>query len=120
MTYAKSKTKFNTFNTFNNVDKLEGIDLVKNERMRQITEEGYSCTHDDQEIAHQLSNAAIVYATPAPLRHEIMHKWPWDIKHFKPDSTATIDGRIRELTKAGALICAEIDRLIRAKERVEG
>ena len=102
------------------MDKLESIDLVKNERIRQITEEGYSCTHDDQEIAHQLSNAAIVYATPAPLRHEIMHKWPWDIKHFKPDSTATIDGRIRELTKAGALICAEIDRLIRAKERVEG
>ena len=102
------------------MDKLEGIDLVKNERTRQIAEEGYSCIHDDQETAHQLSNAAIVYATPAPLRHEIMHKWPWDIKYFKPDSTATIDGRIRELTKAGALICAEIDRLIRAKERVEG
>ena len=49
-----------------------------------------------------------------------MHKWPWDEKFFKPDTTYTYDGRIRELTKAGALICAEIDRLIRAKERVEG
>ena len=29
--------------------------------------------------------------------------------------TYTYDGRIRELTKAGALICAEIDRLIRLK-----
>ena len=44
--------------------KLEGIDLVKNERIRQITEEGYSFIHDDQETAHQLSNAAIVYASP--------------------------------------------------------
>ena len=102
------------------MEKLISIELVKNERIRQIKEEGYSWRHDDQETTHQLSDAAIVYATPAPLRYEIMHKWPWDIKYFKPDSTATIDGRIRELTKAGALICAEIDRLIRAKERVEG
>ena len=49
-----------------------------------------------------------------------MHKWPWDKKFYKPDTTGTYDGRIRELTKAGALICAEIDRLIRVKERVEG
>ena len=34
--------------------------------------------------------------------------------------TGTYDGRIRELTKAGALICAEIDRLIRVKEWMEG
>ena len=49
-----------------------------------------------------------------------MHKWPWDKKFYKPDTTGTYDGRIRELTKAGALICAEIDRLIRVKEWVEG
>ena len=34
--------------------------------------------------------------------------------------TGTYDGRITELTKAGALICAEIDRLIRVKEWMEG
>lgn len=102
------------------MEEINSIELIKDERLRQIREEGYSWRHDDQETTHQLSDAAIVYATPAPLRPEIIHKWPWDIKYFKPDSTATIDGRIRELTKAGALICAEIDRLIRAKERVEG
>ena len=99
---------------------IKSIELVKNERIRQITDEGDSWRFDDQYTTHQLSNAAIVYATPAPLRYEIMHKWPWDEKYFKPDRTYTYDGRIRELTKAGALICAEIDRLIRAKERVEG
>ena len=92
-----------------------GIELMAEERKRQIEEEGYSWRHDDQETTHQLSDAAIVYATPAPLRYEIMHKWPWDEKFFKPDTTYTYDGRIRELTKAGALICAEIDRLIRLK-----
>ena len=101
------------------MEKLKSIELVKNERLRQITEEGYSWEHDDQELPHTLSDAAIVYATPAMYRHEIMHKWPWDKKFYKPDTTGTYDGRIRELTKAGALICAEIDRLIRIKERVD-
>ena len=102
------------------MEKLKSIELVKNERLRQITEEGYSWRHDDQELPHALSDAAIVYATPAIFRHEIMHKWPWGKKFYKPDTTGTYDGRIRELTKAGALICAEIDRLIRVKERAEG
>ena len=102
------------------MEELKSIELVKNERMRQITEEGYSWKHDDQELPHTMSDAAIVYATPAIFRHEIMHKWPWDKKFYKPDTTGTYDGRIRELTKAGALICAEIDRLIRVKERMEG
>ena len=51
-----------------------GIELIAEERKRQIEEEGYSWRHDDQETTHQLSDAAIVYATPAPLRYEIMHK----------------------------------------------
>ena len=56
------------------MEKLVSIELVKNERIRQIKGEGYSWSHDDQQTAHQLSDAAIVYATPAPLRDEIMHK----------------------------------------------
>lgn len=102
------------------MEKKLSIEFIKNERLRQIKEEGYSWMHDDQWTANQLCDAAIVYATPAPLRCEIMHQWPWDEKYFKPDTTNTYDGRIRELTKAGALICAEIDRLIRLKARVGG
>ena len=100
------------------MEEIKSIELIKNERLRQISEEGYSWRHDDQETNHQLSDAAIVYACTAPMRYEIMHKWPWDEKFFKPDRTYTYEGRIRELTKAGALICAEIDRLIRLKARI--
>lgn len=53
---------------------IKSIELVKNEKIRQITEEGYSWRLNDQYTTHQLSNAAIVYTTPAPLRYEIMHK----------------------------------------------
>ena len=94
---------------------IKSIELVKNERIRQINEEGYSFDHDDQEYLQQLSDAATVYACNAFDRHTLMHLWPWDKKYFKPDKDNTIDGRIKELTKAGALICAEIDRLIRLK-----
>lgn len=40
-----------------------GIELIAKERKRQIEEEGYSWRHDDEETTHQLSDAAIVYAT---------------------------------------------------------
>lgn len=37
----------------------------------------------------------------------MMHLWPWGTQSFKPTNS------IRDLTKAGALIAAEIDRLQR-------
>lgn len=93
-----------------------GVSLVGKERQRQITEEGYSFEHDDQEDSHQLSDAAAVYACHASARHSLLHLWPWSKGYFKPDKDNTIDGRIRELSKAGALVCAEIDRLVRLKK----
>ena len=93
-----------------------GVSLVGKERQRQITEEGYSFEHDDKEDSHQLSDAAAVYACHASARHSLLHLWPWAKEYLKPDKDNTIDGRIRELTKAGALVCAEIDRLVRLKK----
>ena len=94
----------------------QGVSLVGKERQRQITEEGYSFEHDDQEDSHQLSDAAAVYACHSSARHSLLYLWPWAKEYFKPDKDNTIDGRIRELTKAGALVCAEIDRLGRLKK----
>jgi hypothetical protein len=37
--------------------------------------------------------------------------WPWAKEWYKPGKDDTNASRIRELTKAGALIAAEIDRL---------
>lgn len=88
------------------------IDLISEERERQISK-GFNWKHDDEHDCHQLSDAAIVYAAPAPLRYQVMNWWPWDKKWLKEDDSFTTEGRIRELIKAGALIVAEIERLQR-------
>jgi len=72
---------------------------------------------DDEWVDGELALAATSYVMPADRRvltdftkdaHPI--EWPWDDEWWKP----TPNDRIRELTKAGALIAAEIDRLMRA------
>ena len=95
----------------------KSIELVCDERLRQINQEGYDSTHDDCETFNQLSNAAIVYACVEQSRDQVANFWQWDMQYFKPSNEDTIDGRIRNLVKAGALICAEIDRLARLKNK---
>ncbi len=115
--------------------KPTGAELIAAERRRQIEQEGYNAEHDRGHIENELAYAAIAYAEP---RHRLVKKnpgderyahlptmtvknkkgveetfmevpnfWPWDMASWKP----TPNDRIRELTKAGALIAAEIDRL---------
>lgn len=87
------------------------------ERERQIEDEGYSAAHDDQYQKAELARAGYLYAraaadqirenkfnlTQAPL------DWPWDARFWRPD----LDNPVRTLAKAGALIAAEMDRLMR-------
>lgn len=103
-----------------------GIELISEERQRQIEKEGWTHEHDDGpghengEMAH----AAACYAVGEDLPIYrgtlgggagfddvpcIRYLWPWERQWWKP----TPNDRIRELTKAGALITAEIDRLQR-------
>jgi hypothetical protein len=121
-----------------------GADLIAAERQRQIDAEGYSHEHDDEHGHGQIAWAAACYAAPGPIyRQSWTHRrpnapdrsgrsvmepsspwatqvtfrepWPWDYRAFKPsDDESGIPDRIRELTKAGALLAAEIDRLQRA------
>lgn len=93
-------------------EEKSAIDLIAKERKRQISK-GFNWRHDDEHNCHQLSDAAIVYAAPGPLRYQVMNWWPWDKKWLKEDDSFTTEGRIRELIKAGALIVAEIERLQR-------
>ena len=97
-----------------------GIELIAEERIRQIEVEGYTTDHDDSYESGQMAKAAAAYSLAedyrkhAPedtVKKEPPFFWPWDDKHWKPNS----QDRIRELTKAGALIAAEIDRLQRAE-----
>lgn len=98
-------------------DVKTGIALIAAERQRQVAEEGWTKEHDDQYILGDLALAAAVYALPATDRFALKSSqpdhWPWSEEWYKP----TPHDRIRELTKAGALIAAEIDRLLRHQEQ---
>lgn len=100
---------------------MTAIELITAERKRQIEVEGWNLERDCMiHTTGELSMAAACYALPSRRRgyddaYDIMTKkfirvpkdWPWHHSWWKP----TADDRIRELVKAGALICAEIDRL---------
>lgn len=93
-----------------------GIELIAEERQRQIKVEGWTKEHDAEHTDGSLASAAVCYAIPSEYRHysycplrkaRVPDFWPWDKKWWKPCPK----NRIRELVKAGALIAAEIDRL---------
>lgn len=93
-----------------------GIELIAEERQRQIEKEGWTHEHDDQHNTGDLAHAAAAYASAELYRRTTSegydntpHIWPFERKWWKP----TPENRIRELQKAGALIAAEIDRLQR-------
>lgn len=98
-----------------------GADLIKTERERQIDLEGWTPEHDDAHNIGEMSQAAICYiqhavnnsyigigninkykAAPAP------KDWPWSKNWWKPKHPR------RDLVRAGALIAAEHDRILRA------
>lgn len=92
-----------------------GIEIIAEERARQISPEGYTSDHDDGHQSGELGNAASCYLTaayyqahgaaPLPMPPAA---WPWAFRFWKPSAD-----HIRNLAKAGALIAAEIDRLQR-------
>ena len=84
-----------------------GIEIIREERARQILEKGYDEKNDDTYLKEELSFAAASYCLPKTVRRKTF--WPWHPSIYKPGD------RIRELAKAGALISAEIDRLNRRK-----
>lgn len=106
---------------------MKGIELIAEERQRQIDVKGYSEQYDSQHNASDLIYAAIAYVESAKVgvncfemgdtdEREIMRRkiefgrlypfgwYPFGWS-FKPSSN------IRDLVKAGALIAAAIDRL---------
>jgi hypothetical protein len=97
------------------------IEMIAAERERQITEKGYSPEHDDGHRDRELSAAAGSYALHAAGFASIPHIegdnlnfdtitsiWPFDEYEFN-GRTEQMDA----LVKAGALIVAEIERLLR-------
>ena len=98
-----------------------GIERIKEERERQVTEEGWTPEHDNEHKHYELSKAAVAYLKYnfLGIENDYMirtYDWPWDPMWWKPSDKSSIAGQIKNLTKAGALIAAEIDRLQRLKE----
>lgn len=104
-----------------------GSELIAQERARQIEKEGWTAEHDAEHVCGELTDAAVMYAmrkywkdriNPMIVGKEGMpgFMWPFGEESFKPSNESWPDGRIRDLVKAGALIAAEIDRLLKEKE----
>ena len=96
--------------------------MIAAERARQIEKEGWSAGHDDGHGDGALRNAAEAYLKHLRTRWADWvwdrvrppGMWPWGKKDFKPT-----EDPIRQLVKAGALIAAEIDRLLRDEAEID-
>jgi hypothetical protein len=99
-----------------------GVELIAQERKRQIESEGWSLEHDKQHDEGQLADAAAVYAMDEGTRSyldiswgndEWLNIWPFELESLKIKP----EDRIKELTKAGAQIASENERLNSSEEK---
>lgn len=100
--------------------KKTGIELIAEERQRQIEVKGFTTEHDKQYTNGELASAAACYAMTEDDRELetfdniiLSEIWPWERRLWKP----TPEDRIKELEIAGSLIAAEIDRLQAEEEQ---
>ena len=91
------------------------VGLIAVERVRQLGEERWTAEHDDGHTDGQLAQAAACYAlatvdniAEGGVSQVVDELWPFEEEWFKYDGD-----KVRALTKAGALVAAEIDRLLR-------
>ena len=101
----------------------DGASLIMDERDRQVKKEGFTEEHDAEHTDAELIQAARAYALMAEAQQSGENcvtfdgigpekpptDWPWELRWWKPSNDP-----IRNLVKAGALIAAEIDRLMLA------
>ena len=118
------------------------IELIAEERQRQIEEEGWTAEHDDHHPDGELALAACCYAAPVQLyeaQHQFVNRivffdpFPFEEKWDKryqygecrsnpgnvlPDpKTYTDDEKLDLLAKSGALIAAEMDKILRRRTK---
>lgn len=94
---------------------VNGLERIALEFGRQKNLADRNIEQDDDMDNGELAMAAMVYATPPDRRlfdtFGIPQDWPWSLDQWAPSP----NDRIEELSKAGALIAAEIDRILRAR-----
>lgn len=101
--------------------KVDGAQLIALERQAHRAREGWTDEHDDEHAMGELALAGAHYAAVAGEQAQGEQGpfapnpdlWPWDAKWFKPKD------QLSNLVRAGALIAAEIDRLLRLQAEDE-
>jgi|ERR1035437_4746537 hypothetical protein len=98
------------------------VELIAAERTRQLGAEGYSYKYDDSHTNGELANFACCYALDpmggdATNIIKTLKPFGWELKincnENTSESWGSIQRRIKDLVKAGALLSAEIERLQR-------
>lgn len=98
---------------------MNGTTLISIERSRHASK-GFDAAHDRTHSNSDMAKAAMCYIDEAiyDLHNrdgcDVPCDWPWEARWWKPSG-----GKIRNLVKAGALIAAEIDRLLAEQEDEE-
>lgn len=99
-----------------------GVDLIAQERARQLLL-GYDSEHDDEHAGYEIALAAVCYALQAVFPVVGGAGWIakglWPFDEGLPKTPCSERERIELLQASGALIAAEIDRLLRGNERGE-
>ena len=101
-------------------ESIKAFNLLLKERLRQQTHEGYTPAHDDEHTEGQLALLAAAYALSSrghSIRESgilqmvvsLVRAEGWSFKPAAP---------IRDLTRAGALILAELERRLRNQDPV--
>lgn len=104
-----------------NAERDVAVAMIQQERQRQIGAECYSIAHDDEHTEGQLADAAACYAAGKDLVADNREYnldvaiWPWE---ESAEHAIAGKSRLRQLVIAGALILAEIERRLRAGEKV--
>lgn len=94
-----------------------GIGLIAKERARMITEEGYTIDEIYEHKQGELADAGALLAITDEAKEFMddhwgneayLHFWRFELSKLK----FTPEDRVAQLSRAGALIAAEIDRLL--------
>lgn len=87
---------------------IAALNKIIYERRRQVEVHGYTSNHDDEHEPSALQDAAMAFLSNSPAL------WPWGVENYKAP-----EGDEDRLVKAGAMIVAQLERLIRVKQFAE-
>lgn len=88
------------------------LELVREERQKQINKHGYTPEHDDDHVDGEIADAAACYANTINSNDELIPFWPWEHEYFKKEE----HDRKQQLIIACAMLMAEYERLERLEK----